>query len=193
MNAFTSLNAIFFRFLRPWVFSKATLSLTNASWRIRTRGPLPERKTGALDSLIWAVATFKPMSVFPAPGTPVTKQIDFSCLSFDPSIICEIAFVVTARFSSASFFAISATVCPLYNALAASMIVGVGRYRPPSHFGTSIVPLPTNFRTLSIALIREADPHFSGTITLSLWEVNLGTSSDLVACVAMRIGAITNG
>ena len=72
---------------------------------------------------------FKPASVFPAPGTPVTKHIAFSLFFLHRSIIFEIASVVIVKFfAPASFLEISSTPCFLYNACAASMIVGVGTY-----------------------------------------------------------------
>ena len=72
-------------------------------------------------------AIFKPASVFPAPGTPVIKQIDFLLFLFEKSIISEIQFDVTDKFSAPeSLLEISETLCFLYRAVAASIIVGVG-------------------------------------------------------------------
>jgi hypothetical protein len=74
------------------------------------------------------VATFKPTRVFPAPGTPVTKQIAFFRSVFARSIRTDIATEVRARFfSPASLRDSSATEWLPYKADAAYMIVGVGR------------------------------------------------------------------
>src|SRR5262245_58926024 len=79
------------------------------------------------------VAILRPTSVLPAPGTPVTKQIALCEDALAFSIIFEIASDVRVKLMAlASFRDISATECPLYNELAASMIVGVGQYRPVS-------------------------------------------------------------
>jgi hypothetical protein len=76
---------------------------------------------------ICAVATFNPTSVFPAPGTPVRRQIAFcECLLAD-SMISETASDVRVKFTApASLREMSATEWPLYKAVAASTIVGVG-------------------------------------------------------------------
>src|SRR6478735_1767438 len=85
------------------------------------------------------VATFSPTSVFPAPGTPVTKQIDFREASLDERMTSAIASEVRLRLMAlASLREISETEWPPYNAIAASMMVGVGQYRPASHTPGSI-------------------------------------------------------
>ena len=84
------------------------------SWRILTRGPFPERKT-----LWWAsalsmyfVAILSPTRVLPAPGTPVTKQIDFRPRSLASRTISEIASDVWLELiAPASLREISATEC----------------------------------------------------------------------------------
>ena len=51
---------------------------------------MPDRKTVSLPTPIasdLSVAIFSPTRVFPAPGTPVTKQIAFSLLFFDLRMI----------------------------------------------------------------------------------------------------------
>ena len=64
-------------------------SLAKASLRTSTKGPFPDRNTACSDSsiLILSLAMFSPASVFPAPGTPVTKHIVFKFSFFDFSII----------------------------------------------------------------------------------------------------------
>ncbi len=58
-------------------------------------------------------------------------------------MICETASDVIVRLMAlASFLDISETECPLYNAIAASIMVGVGQYRPCSHCGISIADPP---------------------------------------------------
>ena len=66
------------------------------------------------------------MSVLPAPGTPVIKQIAFRCSLRQWSIIWLSTFEVFSI--SPPLFVISATLCFSYRAIAASMIVGVGSY-----------------------------------------------------------------
>ena len=74
------------------------------------------------------VAVSSPTSVLPAPGTPVTKQIDLCDLFLDELITSAIASDVRLRLIAfASLREISRTECPLYRASAASMIVGVGQ------------------------------------------------------------------
>src|SRR5690606_33764654 len=92
---------------------------------------LPDKNTACSPTSILcrSLAIFNPARVFPAPGTPVTKQIDFCCAVFECSIISAIAADVLLRFiAPESDREISRTLCPLYNACAASMIVGVGLY-----------------------------------------------------------------
>src|SRR3989344_7949468 len=80
------------------------------------------------------VAISSPIRVFPAPGTPVTKHMDLRDLAFESRIISDIVSDVWLRFTAfASLREISLTECPLYRASAASIIVGVGWYRPNSH------------------------------------------------------------
>ena len=52
-------------------------------------GPLPCR-----------VATFKPTSVLPAPGTPVTNTIAFRCPAFAAAMIRSMHPLVAARFTA---------------------------------------------------------------------------------------------
>ena len=55
------------------------------------------------------------------------KQIDFLWFTFDESMISEIVSDVAPRFiAPESDLDISFTLCPLYSAWAASIIVGVG-------------------------------------------------------------------
>jgi hypothetical protein len=73
------------------------------------------------------VATFNPTRVFPAPGTPVTKQIIFFWFTLENSIISAIAVEVFSKFfAPASLRVISSTEWLLYSETAASIIVGVG-------------------------------------------------------------------
>tara|TARA_Y100000816_G_C26074958_1_gene565738 strand:- start:229 stop:414 length:186 start_codon:yes stop_codon:yes gene_type:complete len=60
---------------------------------------------------------FRPASVFPAPGTPVKKQIDFLCWALESSIILFIKIEVLERLiAPASLLEISLTLWPLYKA-----------------------------------------------------------------------------
>jgi len=73
------------------------------------------------------VATFKPTRVFPAPGTPVTKTMDFSRFALERSMISSTPTDVTRRFlAPASLREIASTECRAYSVRAASMMVGVG-------------------------------------------------------------------
>jgi hypothetical protein len=53
---------------------------------------LPDKKTAYSSAAVCKRWTeiFKPASVFPAPGTPVTKQIDFLRFLLEESMISEI-------------------------------------------------------------------------------------------------------
>ena len=55
----------------------------SASCKTSTSGPLPERNTACSSSAIFCLSTaiLRPARVFPAPGTPVIKQIDFLLLA----------------------------------------------------------------------------------------------------------------
>ena len=74
---------------------------------------------------------FRPTNVFPAPGTPVTKQIDFKwslsyrAMTFEMASDVEVKLIALASLREIAF-----AECPLYNAWAASTMVGVGEYRP---------------------------------------------------------------
>jgi len=80
-----------------------------------------------------------PTKVLPAPGTPVTKQIDFLDFFFEYSIISDIVFDVSLRFIAPHHSGYFTNRMPLYKAIAASIIVGVGQYRPFSHSEWSIL------------------------------------------------------
>lgn len=54
------------------------LSLARASCKTFTNGPLPDKNTAGSSSVtLLFVAVFSSINVFPAPGTPVKKIIDF--------------------------------------------------------------------------------------------------------------------
>ena len=73
------------------------------------------------------MAIFNPTNVFPAPGTPVTKQMIFECSDLAFSMISEMTEVVLVKFMApASHLVILSTEWFWYNAIAASTIVGVG-------------------------------------------------------------------
>ena len=115
MNARTSLWATPFRTAMPRSRDCRILSRAKASCRTATSGPLPDRKTLYSSSLLSMcfVAASRPTSVFPAPGTPVTKQIVFSWRAFVVSIISATVLAVTLRFvAPASVREISVTECP---------------------------------------------------------------------------------
>ncbi len=121
----------------PHCCSCSTLSRARASCSTVTNGKLPDRNIAC--SPCYAsecrMAIFKPTNVLPAPGTPVTKQMDFRPFDLLCSIMRLISSVVIVRFSApASLRVMSCTLCPRYNACAASTIVGVGRYSEFSHF-----------------------------------------------------------
>ncbi len=129
MNSFTSRRASLSLSWFPLSFSDCTLSLARASLSTETRGPFPDRNTLYISLLlsICCVAMFSPTSVLPDPGTPVMKQIDFCLLSCEYLIILDISSDVSLKFlAPASLWEISFTECPLYKAIAASIIVGVG-------------------------------------------------------------------
>lgn len=116
---------------------RLTPSRTSASCSTPTRYMLPDRNTESPSRLRFApLAISIPASVLPAPGTPVTKHIDFAFLRRESSTTFSTSATVLARFSApASFWRMSRTVCPMYSIRAASMIVGVGLY--PARFQAS--------------------------------------------------------
>ena len=76
MKGFTRWRIAPFRSVLP---TRASSSRVSASWSTATSGPFPERYTArASPNVRLRVATFKPTSVFPAPGTPVTNTMAFS-------------------------------------------------------------------------------------------------------------------
>ena len=130
MKAFTLSPTFPLRTFSPCCLRRATSSRVKASRSTATNGPFPERKTACVgSSSSRRVAKFKPTRVFPAPGTPVTKQIrlrPFACASSTSS---STRLEVTCRFCApASNRAIASTECCAYSARAASTIVGVGWY-----------------------------------------------------------------
>src|SRR6185312_3588510 len=111
-----ALNASFFVIFFPTSFETSTLSLANASHNILTNGPFPERNTLYNSFLVslCLLATSNPTRVLPAPGTPVTKQIDFFEFFFEREITSEIVLVVAVKLTAAaSLREISETLCPL--------------------------------------------------------------------------------
>ena len=75
----TRLFASPFLIFLPRAFVLLTMSRAKASWRMFTRGPFPREKRYG-DYRLYRyifVAMLSPTRVFPAPGTPVTKQIAF--------------------------------------------------------------------------------------------------------------------
>lgn len=99
------------------------------------------------------MATFKPTRVLPAPGTPVTKHMAFLLLALASPIRLDIATDVRARFfSPASLLDKSATEWLQYNAVAASIIVGVGLYRPVTQFAGSIF-LPSANKSVALMML----------------------------------------
>ena len=99
INAFAPRSAAERVILFPFCFAVSTESLVKASLKTSTNGPFPERNTECSDSSFFSLsfAIFKPARVFPAPGTPVRKQIDFSFLVFAASIILLIIAAVRER------------------------------------------------------------------------------------------------
>jgi len=94
------------------------------------------------------IRNIKTMRVFPAPGTTCHKTNWFLDLLFEEAIRSEIVSDVWLRLiAPASLREISCTEWPAYNAIAASMIVGVGQYLPSSHL-LEFIALPlTRFNT----------------------------------------------
>ncbi len=129
MKALTLAPTVALRTFSPWLFLRDTPSRVSASRRTETSGPLPDRKTAWVGSFSSRrrVARFSPTSVFPAPGTPVTKQM-ILCLFWNASSTnASIRRDVVCKFlAPASNRAISSTECCEYSARAASIIVGVG-------------------------------------------------------------------
>ena len=89
MKAFASERVLVFFTFSPCLFDTTTLSRARASLNTSTNGPFPERKTACSDlsSLCQLFAKFNPARVFPAPGTPVTKQIALELEDFASLII----------------------------------------------------------------------------------------------------------
>ncbi len=91
-----------------------------------TSGRLPVRNAAPL---VAPNTAFKPHSVLPAPGMPVTNRTSCRNSARAVSTARRIASVVRPRLpTSARASAISATPCRLYSMVAASTIVGTGRY-----------------------------------------------------------------
>jgi len=144
----------------PLSFARFILSLINASRKTATSGPFPDRYTaGILLSLsCCSTATLNPTNVLPAPGTPVTKHIDFFWFAFASSTISKILLQVSSIFfAEAAVLVILSTVWFLNMYEAASMIVGVGEYALFPHPAGSkssvpncalIAPLMTSKRLL---------------------------------------------
>ena len=82
MNVFDLRNASFFVILTSEFLIS---SLANASCKTSTRGPFPDKNTACSSSSKFCVsfAMFNPANVFPAPGIPVRKHIDFSLFFYD--------------------------------------------------------------------------------------------------------------
>ena len=113
MKAFTAERDVPIRALGFASFARSRSSRARASRSTATSGPLPDRKTAwaASPELPCRVATFKPTSVLPAPGTPVTKTIAFRPRVRASAMIRSTAALVTARFvAPASARVMSCTV-----------------------------------------------------------------------------------
>ena len=102
-------------------FWRFTSSRVNASRRTLTRGPLPDKNTACVSSPAGRrVATFRPTNVFPAPGTPVTKQMRLRLSDCASSTSSSIRREVRFKFlAPASNLAIASTECCAYKARAA--------------------------------------------------------------------------
>ena len=86
-----------------WAFMRrSNSSRARASRSTATSGPLPERNTAWAESRSrpCRVATFRPTSVLPAPGTPVTNTIAFRLPVFVAAMIFSIESLVAARFTA---------------------------------------------------------------------------------------------
>ena len=157
MKASTAFLASPLRIFLPADSLRAISSLASASRRIETRGPFPERYTlcKSFFASMCLVAISNPTRVFPAPGTPVTKQIAFFPSSFAFWIKREMAPDVLARFfSPASLRDRFSTEWDPYNAEAASIMVGVGQYRPFNQPSTSSFSPSVNFNAASMTELR---------------------------------------
>jgi len=113
MNALTLSPTLPFLTFSPCCFRRATSSRVSASRSTATSGPLPERNTACVGwSTSRRVAKFKPTKVFPAPGTPVTKQMHLRRLTWASSTNSSIRLEVTCRFwAPASKRAMASTEC----------------------------------------------------------------------------------
>ncbi len=118
-KAFTLAAAVDLMIRFPANLALETSSRTNASRRTSTRGPFPDKNIACsrFSESCQQLAIFRPASVFPAPGTPVTKQIVFFRSRFAESMMCVSSLAVRVRFSTpASLRVISSTLWPRYRA-----------------------------------------------------------------------------
>src|SRR5262249_14413876 len=97
-----------------WNFFPTAFVPRQGFFKHRHQWPIPREKNrvSMLTRLLLEsfVATFSPARVFPAPGTPVTRQIDFLPWAFDFWMISSMQVVVRPRFCApASERAISST------------------------------------------------------------------------------------
>jgi len=106
-------------------------------------------------------------------------------------MICETAFDVFVRLMAlASFLEISVTEWPLYKAMAASIMVGVGQYRPFSQTEESMVIPSENDKTALMTSGKLATLLLIGKIVLSNSGVAETNKKSTIAFVDIITGAI---
>src|SRR5437773_10716574 len=118
--------------------------------------------------------------------------MDLQPPNLDVRTISEMAWDVTVRLVAvASLREMSLTECPLYRARAASIMVGVGQYRPRCHSIASIFASSwANHKTPSITCRSDSVLHRIGQSSLSFWGVAQIALATAGALVAKRTGAM---
>ena len=161
-------------------------SRASASRMTWTSGRLPVRNAAPL---VARNTAFKPHSVLPAPGMPVTNSTSCRNSARAVSTAWRIASVVRPRLpTSARASAISATPCRLYSMVAASTIVGTGRYGAASQARASNACTVAGTRA---TMSRSSDPNVAADAAntgVTPCQSSGHSGGGACASVATRIG-----